>query len=311
MGWSANCDKATTLCGFKDLLFGLPYNSDPMLQSRYFSGVLLTDTKQNLSNLNFSQTQIASCVAGNNGKMSGSCSRGGDDLNEAMNEVYGAGNAKTSVLGVADSFASLLIADNGQKQRRGAHIVEDLWGVNQIKLRPKAWRGEASYGQHDNLALQPLNISQSDANGALSLLSGTLLAGTGLGGGNGTAFTACSQAIGNCSWTNGIIVGKTGTPGFNFPTVENGQRFYTPNVTTKLVEANCYNPEKPSFLCQNRPYKWFVYGIKGKDGKWDKAVAVLVERNWTKTGLIDDPHDGINRAVQAGMLLARNMYNGK
>lgn len=308
MGWSANCDKASTLCGFKDLLFGLPYNSDPMLQSRYFSGVLLTDSKQHLTNLNFSNAQIASCVEGNDGRMSGSCAKGGDDLNEVMNEVFGAGNAKTSVLGVADSFSSLLIADNGQKQRRGAHIVEDLWGVNQIKLRPKAWRGEAGYGKNDNLATFPLNISQSDANASLSLLSGTLLTGTGLGGGNGTAYTACTQAIGDCGWTKGVIVGKTGTPGFNFPTVENGNRFYTPNVTTQLVETNCFNPEKPSFLCQNRPYKWFVYGIKGKDGKWDKAVAVLVERNWTKSGMVDDPHDGINRAVQAGMLLAKQLY---
>lgn len=305
MGWSANCDKASTLCGFKDLLFGLPYNSDPMLQSRYFSGVLLTDTRQNLTNLNFSQNQIESCVQGNDGRMSGSCAKGGDDLNEVMNEVFGAGNAKTSVLGVADSFASLLIADSGQKQRRGAHIVEDLWGVNQIKLRPKAWRGEAGYGQNDNLALAPLNISQSDAQASLNLLSGTLLAGTGLGGGNGTAYTACTQAIGDCSWTNGVMIGKTGTPGFNFPS---GAGDYTPDVTTKMVEANCYNPEKPSFLCQNRPYKWFVYGIKDKQGKWDKAVAVLVERNWTKSGLIDDPHDGINRAVQTGVLLAKQLY---
>lgn len=107
------------------------------------------------------------------------------------------------------------------------------------------------------------------------------------------------------------MVGKTGTPGFNFPTTQNGSRYYTPDVTTSMVQANCYNPEKPSFLCQNRPYKWFVYGIKDKNGKWDKAVAVLVERNWTKSGLVDDPHDGINRAVQAGMLLAKQMYSGK
>lgn len=323
MGWSANCDPnkngGSPFCGSKDLLFGLPYNSDPMLQSRYFSGVLLTDTKQNLQNLNFTAKQVASCVEGNNGRMEGSCAKGGDTLNEVMNETYGAGNAKTSVVGVADSFMSLLLADNGQKQRRGAHIVQDLWGVNQIPLRPKAWRGDNTSANptasattantnNSNLASLPLNISQSDARATLSLLSGTLLSGTGLGGGNGTAFTACTQAIGDCSWTNGVIVGKTGTPGFNFPSA-NGD--YTPDVTTSMVQANCFNPEKPSFLCQNRPYKWFVYGIKDKNGKWDKAVAVLVERNWTKSGLVDDPHDGINRAVQAGMILAKNLYNGK
>lgn len=323
MGWSANCDKPSPFCGSKDLLFGLPYNSDPMLQSRYFSGVLLTDTKQNLKNLNFTAKQVNDCVVASNGRMSGSCAKGGDTLNEAMNEVFGAGNAKTSVVGVADSFMSLLLADNGQKQRRGSHIVQDLWGVNQIPLRPKAWRGDTNADTNatasttattntantsNNLATLPLNISQSDAHATLNLLSGTLLSGTGLGGGNGTAFSACTQAIGDCSWTNGVIVGKTGTPGFNFPTGQNGNRYYTPDVTTSMVQANCYNPEKPSFLCQNRPYKWFVYGIKDKNGKWDKAVAVLVERNWTKSGLVDDPHDGINRAVQAGMLLAKQIY---
>ena len=34
----------------------------------------------------------------------------------------------------------------------------------------------------------------------------------------------------------------------------------------------------------------------------------MVERNWTKNGLVDDPRDGINRAVQAGMILAKQMY---
>ncbi|MBR7539625.1 hypothetical protein KC221_25925, partial [Mycobacterium tuberculosis] len=60
-------------------------------------------------------------------------------------------------------------------------------------------------------------INQSDARGALNLLSGTLLAGTGLGGGNGTAFAACNQAIGSCAWTQGVMVGQPGTPGFNYP----------------------------------------------------------------------------------------------
>lgn len=312
MGWSVNCDEASTLCGSKDLLFGLPYNSEPMLQSRYFSGVLLTDSKQHIADLNFSANQVANCVSANNGRMSGGCSKGGDILNAVMNEVYGAGNAKTSVLGAADMFSSLLIADNGKKQRRGAHLIQDLWGVNQVKLRPRAWRGDAPYGQYDNLAMMPLNISQSDARATLNLLSGTLLSGTGLGGGNGTAYTACTQAIGDCSWTKNIVIGKTGTPGFNFPVSKNGQIIYTPNVTVNMVKSTCYNAKKPSFVCQNRPYKWFVMGIKDKHGKWDKAVAILVERNWQKTtGLVDDARDGINRSAQAGAILAKQFYNQK
>ena len=63
-------------------------------------------------------------------------------LNASMNQVFWAGNAKTSVLGVSDMFANLLIADNGATQRRGVHLIEDLWGVK-IPLRPKAWRGDA------------------------------------------------------------------------------------------------------------------------------------------------------------------------
>ena len=322
MGWSVNCaGKGGVNCGFKDLLFGKAYNSDPMLQSRYFSGVLLTDGKQDYTTkqLQFTESQVASCVKANGGRMNGACRQGGDMLNASMNQVFGAGNAKTSVLGVSDMFANLLIADNGATQRRGVHLIEDLWGVNQIPLRPKAWRGDAQSQETlttatSQLGAMPLNINQSDARGALNLLSGTLLAGTGLGGGNGTAFTACNQAIGSCAWTQGVMVGKTGTPGFNYPTRQNGRSFYTPNVTVSMVANLCNNADiragktQPSVACYARPYKWFVYGLKDKNGKWDKAVAVLVERNWTKNGLVDDPRDGINRAVQAGMVLAKQMY---
>ena len=322
MGWSVNCaDKGGVNCGFKDLLFGKAYNSDPMLQSRYFSGVLLTDGKQDYTTkqLQFTESQVASCVKANGGRMNGACRQGGDMLNASMNQVFGAGNAKTSVLGVSDMFANLLIADNGATQRRGVHLIEDLWGVNQIPLRPKAWRGDAQSQETlttatSQLGAMPLGINQSDARGALNLLSGTLLAGTGLGGGNGTAFAACNQAIGSCAWTQGVMVGKTGTPGFNYPTRQNGRSFYTPNVTVSMVANLCNNADiragktQPSVACYARPYKWFVYGLKDKNGKWDKAVAVLVERNWTKNGLVDDPRDGINRAVQAGMILAKQMY---
>lgn len=323
MGWSADCNandgKGSVNCGFKDLLFGRPYNSDPMIQSRYFSGVLLTDGRQDYTNkqLNFTANQVASCVQGNDGRMNGACRRGGDDINNVMNQVFGAGSAKTTVLGNASGFASLLIADNGDKQRRGAHLVQDLWGVNQIPLRPKAWRGDAPANQYDGLAEMPLNISQSDARASLNLLSGTLLAGTGLGGGNGTGFSACNQAIGDCSWTKGVIVGKTGTPGFNYPTRSGNRVVYTPNVTVNMIANQCNNADiksgkiKPSVTCYSRPYKWFVYGIKDKNGQWDKAVAVLVERNWTKAGLVDDPRDGINRAVQAGMILAKDLYQSQ
>lgn len=322
MGWSVNCaDKGGVNCGFKDLLFGKAYNSEPMLQSRYFSGVLLTDGKQDYTTkqLQFTESQVASCVKANGGRMNGACRQGGDMLNASMNQVFGAGNAKTSVLGVSDMFANLLIADNGATQRRGVHLIEDLWGVNQIPLRPKAWRGDAQSQETlttatSQLGAMPLGINQSDARGALNLLSGTLLAGTGLGGGNGTAFAACNQAIGSCAWTQGVMVGKTGTPGFNYPTRQNGRSFYTPNVTVSMVANLCNNADiragkaQPSVACYARPYKWFVYGLKDKNGKWDKAVAVLVERNWTKNGLVDDPRDGINRAVQAGMILAKQMY---
>lgn len=322
MGWSVNCaDKGGVNCGFKDLLFGKAYNSDPMLQSRYFSGVLLTDGKQDYTTkqLQFTESQVASCVKANGGRMNGACRQGGDMLNASMNQVFGAGNAKTSVLGVSDMFANLLIADNGATQRRGVHLIEDLWGVNQIPLRPKAWRGDAQSQETlttatSQLGAMPLGINQSDARGALNLLSGTLLAGTGLGGGNGTAFAACNQAIGSCAWTQGVMVGKTGTPGFNYPTSQKGRSFYTPNVTVSMVANLCNNADiragkaQPSVACYARPYKWFVYGLKDKNGKWDKAVAVLVERNWTKNGLVDDPRDGINRAVQAGMILAKQMY---
>ena len=155
----------------------------------------------------------------------------GDMLNASMNQVFGAVNAKTSVLGVSDMFANLLIADNGATQRRGVHLIEDLWGVNQIPLRPKAWRGDAQSQETltkatSQLGAMPLGINQSDARGALNLLSGTLLAGTGLGGGNGTAFTACNQAIGSCALDTGVWSWQNRHTRFNYPTAKTVAALY-------------------------------------------------------------------------------------
>lgn len=56
--------------------------------------------------LNYTANQVASCVQANGGRMNGACRRGGDDLNAVMNEVFGAGNARSTVLGNANSFAN-------------------------------------------------------------------------------------------------------------------------------------------------------------------------------------------------------------
>ncbi len=325
MGWSVNCQD-TALgghCGFKDILFGLPYQSEPMIQSRYFAGRLLTDSKHLYDIKNISAKNVQSCIDKNKEKgrtpMSAGCGVGGDELTAFMSEIYGAGNAKSSVLGAVDMFSSLLIADNGEQQRRGAHLIDELWGVKQLRLRPKAWRGDADYGEYDNLAMQPINISRSEAHQTLGLFYGTLKPNAGLSKGvqdkqtiygNGSGYRSCQQAIGDCRWMADKIVSKTGTPGFNYQYYKKEgsktKRLVTiQKVTTAMVKKRCYNSKNSDPWCYNRPYKWFIMGIPDNTGKWDKAVAILVERNWKKTGVVDDPKDSINRAVQAGSILAK------
>ena len=75
------------------------------------------------------------------------------------------------------------------------------------------------------------------ARGAPNLLSGTLLAGTGLGGSNGTAF-AVTKPIGSCTWTQGVMVGKTGTPGFNYPTAAKTVAAFIPPMSPVSMVAN-------------------------------------------------------------------------
>ena len=44
---------------------------------------------------------------------------------------------------LSDMFANLLIADKWRDPASWRAFDWDLWGVNQIPLRPKAWRGDA------------------------------------------------------------------------------------------------------------------------------------------------------------------------
>lgn len=303
MGWNANCTQPSPLCGYKDLLFGMPYQSEPMLQSKYFSGRLLTDSKQTYNDLDFSADSISSCIRANGGEFRGACAKGGENLNKAMNEVFGAGNATSTALGAADMFATLLNADNGSQHRRGAHLINEVWGVDQKLLRPKAWRGDADYATTDGLATLPNTISQKDAHLTVNLLYGTLEPTSGLGNGQGTAHLSCITAIKDCSKLYPYVVSKTGTPGFNFPT----GNLRTQKVTTNMVEKQCQKDKPNAFLCSRRPYKWFIMGIKDKNTQqWSKAVAILVERNWQKDGTIDESNDGINRSAQIGSILAKH-----
>ena len=179
----------------------------------------------------------------------------GDYLATLTAELWGQGNTSASLLDAAEMYARLAQAANGMTRAPVPHLVRTEQEGKTVQTTD---------------AFTDLEIRQGHAKDILTALSGTHLFGT-------TA-RECHVVYGshkNCSRLD--LAMKTGTPGFAHKVPLN-QRF-----------ASCRRTHNRQQLaaCLIRPIKWAVM-VTRNNGKYDKVIVVLGERNWHHSnGLVD------------------------
>ncbi len=288
LGWNRDCRSDSRYCGFSELLLGreagqtLDSQLGPVtpLGSRVFYGRLFTDAVQPLSRaaLSFRRQDAQDCATQRWRKC-----RGNAIANQAA-EVWGQGNARATVLGVAGLYARLGAAANGQVQQRRPYLLQQIWNAAGEAVELPALHAPAA---------EPLNIAADVADRVLTAMRQGHKPG-------GTAYAACkASAVTDChaiDW----LAGKTGTPPFGADTLTLGQ-----------LQQRCLEQPTRSYCGAETPYKWYAALFQSDPAKpvFDKAIAVLTERNWYRqgphAGKIDAPADsGSNVSAEIAIRVA-------
>lgn len=330
LGWNAACGGGNRACGKRDLLSGrslestgnpenLAQPAQPIYPVTYGRLLAAPETSPPHTGKPASPRTpaafalmpqealdselIAHCAAGADGRLGSrddwqKC-RGGQAV-DIVAEGWGQGHARTTPLGVAGMMAMLGAAANGLPTFQPPHLVEAIHGVH--------------FRQRWDLApALPMPLGREAA--------GVILDGLSYSHRGGTATLACQEVLDNKTCTRiDWLAGKTGTPTFRndgWPLDKIAEWCRThPNqsslnpVTGRLETQGSQGVPDCSSL---RPYKWYtaVYRLDdGKDGAtsgkpplWQKAIAVLTERNWQReSGLVHGAGDrGPNPAAEIAL----------
>jgi hypothetical protein len=330
-GWNLGCADPSFRCGRLNALFGYPdakrirQDTGRMpLGASVIYGRLLTEPPsakrpadlQMMRNFSFEPRHAAACSRGE--YYSGAApNRGWRKCRQGRlvyleSEGWGQGNARTTALGAAGMFARLAAAANGQESQRLPYLVERI---------------SDAQGRTFDLAAQqfrladpaPLEIPQEDAALIMQGMISHKARGTPAGSRSGTAHAACSRVF-DAATCNRIdwIAGKTGTPPYG-----------NDRLTLKEIRQKCRltlsrnpadgGPEEWWVSCnREQPYKWYVAAFKTDDGQngFNKAVAVLTERNWYRSGpqagKVQSPgdHDEMNVSAELAFRIMARMRTG-
>jgi len=298
-GWNPGCLDPSFRCGRLNLLFGYPDirrirpdTARMPLGASVLYGRLLTEPAsvkraadlQMMRNFAFDPAHAAACSRGADYSGAGrnrgwrKCRHG--RLVYLESEGWGQGNARTTALGAAGMMARLAAAANGQASQRLPYLVDRISDANAQTFDLAA---------HQFRLADPvkLEIPQQDAalivQGMISHKSRGMPAGTR----SGTAHPACIRVF-DAATCNRIdwIAGKTGTPPYG-----------NDGLTLKEIRQKCRPAPSRSpargeqaewwtACSREQPYKWYVAAFKTDDGQsgFNKAVAVLTERNWYRSG---------------------------
>lgn len=303
LGWNLECtaDRYSPDCAQLDLLFGRPagrrvvegVRRQPMGLALLY-GRLLVEPYRNtaavpadewseagpdepqggarlMPEFRFDESFAKACAAGQSGDNSSGRWRRCKGLGGLVaNEGWGQGEARATPVGVAGMAARLAAAANGAGEQRFPHLVDHIGDAEgrPFRLPLERLAGPVPIEVEPELARLVLRGLASHTRG-------------------GTADDACANVFG-AKVCEGIdwIAGKTGTPPFRFD--------QTPLPRIRKICA----PEKARArgeTCNVIPYKWYVAAFKTRSGAgmpYDKAIAVLSERNWRrKSGLVQAPGD--------------------
>ena len=296
VGWNSGCADALggrTDCGKRDALFGNAAAAGevggqpltlPVMYGRLLAEPLRFDDARfrNMRQKPIASDQVRACAEGFDGKRFSN-----DDWEKcrgsAVNlvaEGWGQGHARASSLGVAGMMALLGAASNGNSEMTAPHLVTGLRGSGAAK---------SDGSTRLRTAAERFNLNRPVAIAIPSDAASLILSGLAWSHRGGTASSACEQVLSakECSRID-WLAGKTGTPTFR-------------NDYKKLddIHANC---ERGAECSTTRPYKWYTAVYRQDDGstKWQKAIAVLAERNWVQaTGMVHGAGDrGPNPAAE-------------
>jgi hypothetical protein len=299
MGWDPGCLQASFRCGRLDILFGLPsiarVRSDtaraPMGASVIY-GRLLTEPAgakslfdfQLMHDFTFDPTLAAECSRGEHYYGSGQnpawrkCRQG--HLSKLEQEGWGQGNARATTIGAAGMIARLAAAANGQEDAHRPYLVDRITDVNAASF-------DLAARQFHLADAQRLEIPPADAQlilqGMISHKSRGVPAGTRTGTANGACIRVFDVATCNkIDW----VAGKTGTPPYG-----------NDDLTLAAIKKRCggipdagsseaERQEWQAACTRERPYKWYIAAFQtdASGQGFNKAIAVLTERNWHKSG---------------------------
>lgn len=305
-GWNAACDPPTAACGKQGVLFGRAPDQVAEgglvapLDHPILFGRLLTRPDNRLGHERFGLTpppkipldpdKIKDCAWGEDEQPSK------DDWRkcplEIVAEGWGQGNARVTAVGVAGMMAVLGAAADGLKEIFPPFLVADVRGA-----------GDDPSQTALKLALQRYGFRRSRPVALAPEIAQVILGGLNYSHRHGgTASLACEQIFGkkgcaDLDW----IAGKTGTPTFS-----NDER--TLDDIARRCKTGTAQARSSPGCGELRPYKWYaaVFRSDAKQTRWDKAIAVLTERNWVReTGKVHGAGDrGPNPAAEIALQIA-------
>jgi len=331
LGWDLGCLDPSFRCGRLNVLFGYPatarIRSDvarmPLGASIVYGRLLVepvsakrTADLQMMRNLAFEPGHAAACSRGDYYSGAGlnrgwrKCRHG--RLVYLESEGWGQGNARTTAVGAAGMMARLAAAANGQASQRLPYLVDRISDANARTFELAA---------HQFRLADPVGIEIPQEDAAL-IVQGMIShksRGTPAGTRTGTAHAACA-AVFDAATCNRIdwIAGKTGTPPYG-----------NDRLTLKEIGQKCrlappgnagFGEQQEWWAACSRevPYKWYVAVFRTDDGQngFNKALAVLTERNWYRSGpqagKVQSPgdHDQLNISAELAFRIMARMRTG-
>jgi hypothetical protein len=209
-------------------------------------------------------------------------------------------------------MARLAAAANGQASQRLPYLVDRISDANGQRFDLAA---------HQFRLADPVKLAIPPQDAAL-IIQGLIShksRGTPAGSRSGTAHAACIRVF-DAATCDRIdwIAGKTGTPPYG------NDRLTLKEIRQKCGLAPSRNPasgeqrEWWTSCSREQPYKWYVAAFKTDDGRsgFNKAVAVLTERNWYRfgplAGRVQSPgdHDEMNVSAEIAFRIMARMRTG-
>lgn len=273
LGWNPACVPGSLGCGRFDLLFGRTLESPekdaevrPLALPIIYGRLMVEpDGGRGASKTGFGTMKPH--TPGFPAELVRACAQTGwkhckgEHLVNMVAEGWGQGNSRSTAVGVAGMMARLAAAANGMEAVRRPHLLTDVRGVRgPLQLAVDRWQLNTP---------TPVGVQPSNAR---IILGGLTYSHRG-----GTASSACKQTLGEktCAGAD-WIAGKTGTPSFR-----NDERGL--DEIDRICNRQSADKNRKHEACANlRPYKWYtaVYRVSDGEGSWEKAIAVITERNW-------------------------------